>query len=459
MPTNPSRGRNRERASRYSPAPSKPSSPSETAEDPSGRVLRDATTEDAGFDSQLGRYNYMNFSPGPNVWRADDFRAIALAVFEEKNVRPSVLISADATLPDQLSRKSIADVREAINHLLRAFNEKEIPFAPPRTPLNFLGVLASEYHFMTTHAHERGLALSKLVTSRNNLNEAETIKSNLMRDLNYTTEQIEKEQERRAKSVERKEELENLREEAVVKLEKSRQEVKNLLDTLEKARMNDLEVRRRLDRTNLKVGALRGKMVVPTVAQLLRKESDKLVAENKKADKHTSSRREGNGDAELEEDQSYLRDINNFQSVLCRRSLRDDSSATSTPPSDSSDDTEIDMDEEAMEFRLLKNRLAMVENETGDWKSTLMAERARYQMVARAKTQLEEEIARLKHAQAVKGPAGRINSKLDSRPHAKIRSAVRTSISYGLAESPAPQKTICKGRKSKKPSRSLDPDV
>lgn len=467
MPTHQSRGRHRDRSSRYSPAQSKPSSPSETVSDPSKHVLLEATADDASFAPQYGRYNYMNFPPGPDVWRADDFLTIAGAVHNANDVRPASLMSSDAVLPEQLSRKSVSDVREVINHLLRAFNDRDVSFAPPRSPHNFIAVLASEYSFMMTHAHERNLALLKLVESRDSLNNAENTKSQLERELSCMNAQIDKERERRSAAVERRNELEKAREEVKTKVESERQDVKELSEALEKACVNDLEVRRRLDRIHLKVEALRGKMIVPTVDQLLMKRA------------HRVARTKGNGvqkDVDMGVEENVIKEEDNleekddmdvddlhpfsrygFASVLRRPGVWDDSSLSSAACSESSDDTEVDLDEEAMEFRLLKNRLAMVENEAAEWKATLQAKRARLHMVSRARDQLDEEITRLKQGLSSKSSATRAAAKTESRSHGKVRLAVRTSISHALAEA-SPKKTVRKGRKRKNPKRSLIPD-
>lgn len=315
MPTNASRTRSRDRSARQSPAPSKPSSPTEASVDPTARILPEATADDIGFDAPYGRYNYMNFPSPDNVWRADDFLAIAKAVYEADDIRPPSLFNSSTTsttslnededeqpqannsnengnngnhkLPEGLSRKSMSDVRDVLSRMLKALNEKEVSFTPGKSPRNLLSVIASEFTFMTTHAHERNLALFKLVTCRNNLTEASKKKSELLKEQGKMNNQIEKEKERRLRAVKRKGDLEKSKEYAKKRLEKQRNDVDNLLKVLEKARMNDLEVRRKLDRIHLKVGALRGKMVVPTVDQLLvkeikRKPRQTLVVSNKK---------------------------------------------------------------------------------------------------------------------------------------------------------------------------------
>lgn len=438
-----SRMRARERPARYasSAPPSKPTSPSE-AIDPTTRTLPEATEE---VGPKYGRYNYMNFPPDPKVWRPQDFSTIATEVFQTGDVRPSTLTSHHNQLPSNLSRKTVHDVTQILDHLHAAFDQTNISFAPECTVPSFLAILASEILFMNTHAHERNLALYKLVRSRSMLTNTESSKSAITRDLKRLKAQTENERKRRIHAIDRKAKLEDNCELATNQLLTYFEQVDDLRQQLETAKMNDLEVRRRLDRIRLKVGALRGEMVVPTVEHLVVREA----------------RRHPGPDGDAEQTNEVHPSFAKFSGRTTSRHQwqADNSSGSSSMPTASADDCEMDVDEEAMEYRLLKNRLGMVEAEANEWKETLRAERIRYQLAQRAKTQLEEDVAKMKQGGGAKpsnAGAGRPGGKTDQRSHAKIRSAVRASISLKQSEM-SPRKLIRKGRKTKKPIRALAP--
>lgn len=441
--THSSRNRTRDRASRYSPAPSKPPSPSDKI-DPTTRIIPEATEE---VGSKYGRYNYMNFPPTHKVWRADDITAIAAAVHEARDITPPSLTSssADVELPAKLARKTRDNVRGMLQHLQKTFDDAHAPFVLKCSVPNFQAVLAAEILFMHTHAHERNLALYKLVQSRNMLTGVQNSRSSFLRDLKRLTAQVDKERVRRTRAQQLKAKHDGAQSEVREVLEHIGPSIANLQTALEKARMNDLEVRRRLDKIQLKVGALRGEMVVPTVNEL-----DVKVA-----------RRHNGPDGDPVGSREMHSAIAKFGATDASRELSgDNSSSASSMSTDSLDETDMETDEEGVEYRLLKNRLCMVEEEAGEWKGMWNAERTRVQLVSKAKVQLEEEIARVKQgggSKASNGTGGRASAKVDHRSHAKIRSAVRASISVMPTEM-SPRKMIRRGRKSRKPTRSLVPD-
>lgn len=404
--------------------------------------------EEAG--PNYGRYNYMNFPPEDDVWRAEDITAIAKAVHQAGVARPSRLIKNVNQLPDQLSRKTVSDVSNVLDHLHNALLDDTVSYAPKLTIPHFLAVLASEITFMKTHAHERNLAMFKLVQSRNMLTSAKKKNESLIFNLNRLTVQIDKERLRKTRANDRKAEFEKSKEETKTKLQLECERADTLRQALEKAKMNDVEVRRRLDRIRLKVGALRGEMVVPTVDEYVVKEARRQAGPD------------GTAEGTYEVHSSFAKFANNRPSAKFASSPdQTPSSSVSSLFSDSLDEPDMDRDEEAMEYRLLKNRLAMVEAEASEWKATLRAERTRFQLVQRSKTQLEDELGKMKQSggsKAAYASGGRLAAKTDQRGHAKIRTAVRAAISMKTLDS-SPRKRIRKGRKSRKAMRALAPDV
>ena len=118
----------------------------------------------------------------------------------------------------------------------------------------------------------------------------------------------------------------------------------------------------------------------------------------------------------------------------------------------------MDLDAESIEVRLLKNRLAMVKTEVQDWQETLESERNKVKLVMRGKAQLEAASANRKAWTAGKSVAlssAMRHAALDPRCPARVRSAVKASLANATAAALSAQGPIRKGRKMRKPGRSL----
>lgn len=395
--------------------------------------------------------------------------------------------SVKRSIDEQLGRKSMSDIEEVLDYFHDVFKNKSISFTPACDVDTFLALLASEKSFMKVHAHERNLALCNLIKSRKERTNAEMHKEQLVRGREEMSRKIEREIELRDAAVMRKPQLESEYQENKAREEQEIEATRDFREKLERARLDDLEGRRRLDRMRLKIGAIRGQMVVPTVDQIVvesppehsacdwddeggadccdedgfetndntKDESGAVEPDNTKCSKRPRSLKAPDGTWR----RPYLMDENGpsaFQATI--------GASTSDLTWTEDADMDIDTDEESTEFRLLKNRLAMVEQEAVEWSCSLQAERKHCELVHRAKQQLEDELFQCRQNNGMKSTAvqtarlppiaPRGSSKLDSKSVGTVRVAIRAAIS-NMGESISPEKSIRKKRKRSKPSRAL----
>lgn len=395
--------------------------------------------------------------------------------------------SVRCSIDEQLGRKSISDIEEVVDYFHDVFNNKSISFTPACDVDTFLALLASEKSFMKVHAHERNLALCNLIKSRKERTNTEVQKEQLARGREELSRKIEREIELRDAAIIRKPQLESEYQENRAREEREIETTRDLREKLERARLDDLEGRRRLDRMRLKIGAIRGQMVVPTVDQIvvesppehsasewdddggagaygedgidtndnINDESGAVGADNSNCSKRPRSLKAPDGTWR----RPYLMDEkgrSGFQGTI--------GAGTSDLTWTEDADMDIDTDEESTEFRLLKNRLAMVEQEAVEWSCSLQAERKHCELVHRAKQQLEDELFQYRQNNGMKSTAvqtarlppiaPRGSCKLDSKAVGTVRVAIRAAIS-NTGESTSPEKRIRKKRKCSKPSRAL----
>lgn len=242
------------------------------------------------------------------------------------------------------------------------------------------------------------------------------------------------------------------------KLEKIREEQLIRREDLAKAKLSELEMRRRLDRMRLKVAALRGQMITPTV--------DKLLPPGPK---HSGTLHE---DISAVEHDALLLTREGVQMIPSKRKCSDKSSDSSSQGGNEASDemdidsghgakteqADLDEDSEETQLRLLRNRLAMCENEALEWADSLESAQESVRMVGQSKARLEEEMGRFKQPSSNKsGSGGRgvgKGSVQNARNAAKLRAAARAA--FVAPADLAPKKMVRKSRKSR-PRKSLVP--
>lgn len=392
------------------------------------------------------------------------------------------------SVEEQLARKSVSDIEEVVDYFHNVFSKKAASFTPPCDVGTFLALLASEVSFMKVHAHERNLALCNLIKSRKERTNTEMLKEQLSRERGGMSRQIEREVRSRETALMQKPQIEGEYDALKIREEQEIEVTRGLRDKLELAQLNDLEGRRRLDRVRLKVAAIRGEMVIPTVDQIVVEAppqhvigdwDDEVEADSIGEDGSDTKHDGKDVDDAIEADHyprsKRPRSLKGLDGIWRRPYLRGEDSPSpllATVGTSSSDlawpeetDTSMDTDEESTEFRLLKNRLAMVEQEAVEWSGTLQAERKHCQLLYHAKQQLEEELFQYRQNNGLKstavqtarlppiGPRG--SSKLDSKPAGTLRVAIRAAISNNTEAPKTAEKMIRKMRKSSKPSRAL----
>lgn len=360
------------------------------------------------------------------MWCRDDLIAIAADIREKDTIDPDKLFGgSDAALPQQLKRKTRADLSTALSSIKEFLNEADDEDAPKCTVDSVLAALASEMYFMDTQKKKRDSAIDSLRKARSERLKVESYSSKLIAESKALSEQVARERTRRGKATEEKADSEKRLEQERKKLEAERSNYSIVRENMEKAKMSELDVRRRLDRMRLKVAAMRGEMVISTVDKLANPspiwlgDTDESIISidtdpkaNRAEDTSQPAKGEEKQDVDMTEAQSGIE---------------------SSTPSGSRDELELDEGQEETEFRLLKNRLAMCEMEAEEWRTTLDAEREKVRLILRAKTRLEEEFVRQKQGGINKsgGSGGRSVGKgaaSNIRPAAKLRAAVRATI-------------------------------
>lgn len=451
----------RDRSNRTSPATSKPPSPAQPVSSTAVAITPTATRP-----------------LSPHAWRADDVRALARAVYLARRSHPPPQLPFDsaAELPPALSRKGLGDVRRALSVVHDAHDRSNNSFAPRCDVHNVLASLSSDMAFLAAQGAERETAFATLFKARGERLATEGLRERLVKESKLLSDQIAKERALRAKAGERKAALEKVIEDVRKKVDSDRANFDILRQNLEKAQISELEVRRRLDRMRLKVAALRGEMVIPTLDKLRPSprwlgdfgeglstvEAKPTLPEREVARAmamNAALRAVGNekGDDVVDDKCADNNNVADGDVVM-----DETKTAVEVAPGESSsktDDLEVDLDAEGMEHRLLKNRLAMVETEKQDWQETLDAEKAKVELLSRTTAKLEVDCAwrrKLNGTVSYDMYKSMKAATADPRTSAKVRNAVKGIMSKSTAAAnEVAKKTIRKGRKSRPPSRSL----
>lgn len=370
---------------------------------------------------------------GFGLWKEAEIHAVAKEVNTKKSVDTSKLFSSTSSglLPTPLNERTKAEVVSLVDRLKASYNSSVSSWAPKFGVPELLCALSAEAFFVRTSLEQ----LAPLCTEFDKVKEECSALVQHCAEASQKSKkllnQVSVESKRREGAEACKAVGEESAAEVKKEIEEGMQENEDLNADLNTFRLNELEARRRLDRSRLKVAALRGEMITTTVDVLERPPPKWLtqVGESltsaESGDREDGAGRNSNrssgfssvngemakkaadedGDAAMKEDENELSDNENPESVDMEVALSDaeeeedeeDEEAVETDESaEEDDDTGFDEDGVRMELRLLKYRLDMYEFEAAEWRNSSEAELVKIGMVTKAKARQEEELARFK---------------------------------------------------------------
>lgn len=351
-------------------------------------------------------------------------------------------------MPDSLRQKTSVHITAALTHLTTIAEPPSFAASLNLSASSHaFAAMASEMAFMAAQKKQRDAALAVLSKARAERIDADKTRQRLLADSKALSHRVKEERDRRqhANSTE-KPRLESRLEQQRSNLQAAKTNSALLLDNLERAKIGELEVRRKLDRMRLKVAAMRGEMVIATVDKLQRASKrwfgdydDPTFSPLQPLDGNAMSN--GHGQSPKTTDVSPVAATDRTDS-----------------PSNSLTKFEMELDESAeeIEFRLLKNRFAMVEAEAREWNEYADEQKEQVRLIERSKAKLEEELAHQKQSGGNKSTTTRNGGKnaASARATAKLRAAVRATLP--IATDMASR--VRKSRKSR-PTRSLMRDL
>lgn len=385
-------------------------------------------------------------------WALGDLRLFVKHVLETNSVSLSHLFpSSPSKWPEGLANKSQAEIKSLLEILKAPSDSGEVSFAPVCGPDELAAAIFSQMAFFAHQAEEHDAANAKYTKSRTDRERIEKNIEKLKNESKFLSQQIDKERERREKVTEEMHARQSDLEVRRLKLKEEVADIVSLRDVIQKAKANDLDARRRLDRMRLKVAALRGEMVTSTVDRIITFDQTAMELESNTASIDGDPMHYILGDSR-----------SNRKPVLRPHLSLDGSNEVSmeeftAPSSTKTDDLEYDEDAEETQLRLLRNRLAMCETEAREWRKSLESEQAAVVLVKKAKIRLDEELARAKQPNnkiAVSGARGTGKGNGSARMTAKLRVQARISVAQGVDGTA--RRAIKKSRKGR-PRRSLVP--
>lgn len=392
-------------------------------------------------------------TPKPHLWYPRDVNVIGKEVNSQKSTKVDDLFPK-GLIPEPLNRKSRVDIHAAIAKLHTSFDNSCNAFVPNCSQSNYMATLAAETTSMATTNTQRDAALASLTKSHNFRIAVEKQRARIVADCRHLSSLVEKERTRRGRNSSKKSTVDKSLDGEKRRLDMERDSYTTLRDGMEAAKFSELDVRRRLDRMRLKIAAMRGEMVIPTVDKLARAspqwlgEIDESVTSGDSDP--TCKQKQRNGECEGGEQKGRT----GINGIITPVGIESPTASTYK------DDLELNETAEEIEFRLLKNRLAMCEMEAREWEDCVQSEREKVRLIFRAKTRLEDELTRLKQSSGGKCGAsgGGRNTANSLRMSAKlhVRAAIRAHLPIG--PDPMARKAIRKPRKSR-PRRSLAPEL
>lgn len=385
-------------------------------------------------------------------WAIEDLRLFAKHVLDNNSINLTNLFpSSPSKHPEGLTHKSQSELRSLLESLKAPFDSDAIQFVPTCGPAELAAATFSQIQYLSHQASDHDSASAKYAKARVERLQMEKSIEKLRSESKFLSEQIDKERERREKLSEemrtRQSDLEVRRR----KLKDEAADTTSFRGAIQRAKSNDLDTRRRLDRMRLKVAALRGEMITSTVDRITTSDQTAMELEESMASIDSDPMHFILGDSPSKR-KPVLRvrlGLNGSDETEAEESMGPSMSRT--------DDLEYDEDAEETQLRLLRNRLAMCETEAKEWQKSLESEKAAVKLVMKAKTRLEEGLARVRqpgHKAGTSSARGTGKGNSGSRMAAKLRAQARiSSVAGGEGIG---RKSIKKSRKSR-PRRSLVP--
>lgn len=410
----------------------------------------------------------------PNILVMDDMVRAFQDVSKLVTDNPEALFLS--SFPDSLERTSRPVFDTAMNTLHDWITNTKVAHPPKSDPKAFISVLTSEMDFHKKQRELRDAAkasLFKVRSERHNINRA---REKLISESKMLSEQIGVQKRLRAEILDRKAENETIMQEDRQAIDQGKKKYSQLQDELEKAKFNELDVRRKLDRCRLKVAALRGEMITATVDQLAEQrpkwlgDLNEFVTSSGNNENSDRARKQkgypgsGSGPPEgsaisNESPENITHNENEQATEKIEIQPDEETGDVFEPGMEDMPKIDYDLDEssEEMEFRLLQNRLNMCETEAREWRDCVDSERTKVQMITRAKIRLEEEYNRVKPGNMRSSAAITRSASKHMSANARATAKVRATIRATLATISDPQQIKKPTRKSRKsqPKKSL----
>lgn len=218
----------------------------------------------------MGKAKSTYGAMGNEPWKEAEIRAIMQEVQTRKSVDTYKLFGGpNGTLPDALSNRTSLEVKECVDHCKGSFDCNICPWVPKCGVPELLAVLASEAAFCRYQNARAGDLDKQHVADTDERIKQETARRDAKRELHAVTAQLETEARlRQAGEKEREQQLDELAA-CKLRLEKETQRREALEEDLDAFKLKEFDSRRKLDRARLKISAMRGEIIAPTMDALI----------------------------------------------------------------------------------------------------------------------------------------------------------------------------------------------
>lgn len=328
-------------------------------------------------------------------WEESEILAIITEVHARRSVDTLKLFGGgSAELGERLSRRSPGEVKMLINRCKGSFDAHAAPWVPKCGVPELLAVLASEAAFCRNQRLRRASGLQRLAADKLERARMEAARRDGKRDAAELVAFVKEEEAARVAAEEDKQVQGDAFTEAKKELDEEKDRGEAAEDVLQVARLRELEARRKLDRARIRVAALRGEFVTPTVREFVRPSLASVRAQ----DVPTAE--------EVADAMAAPTPLDSDDVVFGKRkSLRGADSSRMKEAGDDSlnyafnveDDPVVSWEEaegkEAMELRLLRNRLSMHMSEAAEWHAAAASERNRARLLQASRSRLEREVS------------------------------------------------------------------
>lgn len=399
-----------------------------------------------------------NPAPKPHVWVAEDIIAVTKELCEQQSLQFDAFFGAShPKLPPQLQRKSRADVIALLRRLATCADSAPHFELAHNSYHTFIAVLAAELSYISEHKHRRDAAMSTFSNARSDRLRVQRQRAALVAETAALTDQMRVQRAKRARLNQSKNGDQPFFAHNRHRIDELRLKYNSLREQLCKAKLSELEARRRLDRLQLKISAMLGDVIIPTLDTL--SDSQPLWLADSPISLLSALSQRGCDQVEpSSKPRAYRRYYQHSSPTNCDHRSPASSQFVGY-------DAILTESKEDQQLRLLKYRLRMCEMETVEWSDTLAAEQERIRLVSRSRARLEEDVHRQKQnnreAQYAKPTASatrtasKSSASANAKTIAKIRSAVRASVAAVTEGSGGATKSICKNGRKGRARRSL----